>query len=862
MTPTARHTQNTPSPGTGGGVIGHLLTHPAFPLAHLLGFVEQHAIGLAAALVATVTGLYAVTEQVRHGREHRWAVGAREVEILVPPHVAPDSAQVLWEHLHGAIARRWWQRWWSGQHALGFEYRIAPGDGAAIRVWVPSGVPPDLVENAITVAWRGARTRTRPATSPLPAAPPGQRNLIAAGQLRLADHDRFPISTDGPGDTVAALIGAASGMEPGTSVCVQVLARPAPTRRRTRHTRSGGGPAAAALLAFLGALVREFVGLFVPGPAHSASTTARAGTRYRSGDRQVSLEQSARDHAAAAKARGPAWATIVRYAVTAPVPVDADRDHRARVQAMVRGRALSVASYLSGASGFNHYRRRRILGAAEALTARRLRRGDLLSSPELAVLAHLPADTAIAEIHRAGARALAPTEALSAGGPGTKPLGHADAMRERTVALRVADARHHVHVIGPTGCGKSTLLARMILADAEAQRGLVLIDPKGDLVTDIVARLPHDAGDRVVLFDADSQARPPCINPLDLTSFGGDLDQVVGNIGSVFARIYHQYWGPRTDDLFRNALTTVLAQPRRPTTGAQPRPATLMDVARLLTEDAFRARRVADVEDPILHGFWNSFEALGETGRAQLTAPLMNKLRQLLMRPFVKATLAAGPATVDVRARLDGGGIVLARLPKGRLGEDTTRLLGALLVARTWQAATSRTDIPESQRRDAALYLDEFHNFLHTKTPIDEMLDEARAMRLSMVLAHQNLGQLNPVLREAISANARTKIYFATSPEDSRDLARHTTPHLSEHDLAHLDAYHAAARLIVNGQNTTPCTLATDPLPPPIPGRARTIRAAARTHTTPAARKHLPPVPTPGLRTPTPQIPHRDPRRS
>lgn len=843
--------QPTPGPDGHGGLIGELLTRPGAHLPHLLTAAGHHAIPLAATVAAVVLGGVAVTVWVRRRREQRWAEGARQVEILVPPQVAPDSAQVFWEHLHGALARRWWQRLWSGQHLLGFEYRISPGEGASIRVWVPSCVPPHLVENAVTVAWRGARTHTTDAAPPLPVAPAGQHSLLAGGELRLARHARWPIRTAFPGDPAATLINAASAMDPGTTACVQVLARPV-TTRPDQHTSSSGTPTAFA--GFLTEFLREFVGLFLPGPVRAARTPARPQPRhgYGSGDRQVGLEQSARDHAAAGKAVGPQWATVVRYAVTAPVPADADKQTCARVAAMVRGRAHAVSSYLSGASGHNHYRRRRHPRLREALTARRLGRGDLLSAPELAVLAHLPTDTAIAEIHRAGARALAPSEVIAFGGPGTKPLGRADAQRGRHVAMRVSDARHHVHVLGPTGCGKSTLLGRMVLTDADAARGLVLIDPKGDLVTDVVARLPQHSAGRVVLFDAASTGRPPCLNPLDVLTFGGDLDLAVDNVGTVFARIYHQFWGPRTDDLFRNSLKTVCIQPR---------PATLADVERLLTDDTYRARLTTHVKDPVVQRFWRAFDSLGDSGRGQLTAPLLNKLRHLLLRPFVKAALAGGPATIDLRAVLDHGGLVLARLPKGRLGEETTRLLGALLVARTWQAATSRADTPEAQRRDAALYLDEFHNFLHSSTPVEDMLAEARAQKLSMVLAHQNLGQLTPTLREAVSTNARNKIYFAVSPEDSRDLARHTSPQLSEHDLAHLDAYHAAARLVVNGQNTAPCTVATEPLPPPVPGRARHIRAAARTRTTPHLQPPDPPVPTAGPTLPAPKVPRLDPRR-
>ncbi len=190
------------------------------------------------------------------------------------------------------------------------------------------------------------------------------------------------------------------------------------------------------------------------------------------------------------------------------------------------------------------------------LAGRRLDNGDLLSVPELAALAHLPTDEAIPGVARAGAKALAPPPGIATPGPGAKPLGVTDSGHPRPVALRVSDARHHLHVLGATGSGKSTLLAQMILADADAGRGIVLIDPKGDLVTDVLSRLPRSAADRLVLIDADSRARPPCLNPLD----GGDTDLIVDNLVSVFRRVYSAFWGPRTDDVMRAACLTLRAQ--------------------------------------------------------------------------------------------------------------------------------------------------------------------------------------------------------------------------------------------------------------------------------------------------------------
>jgi hypothetical protein len=404
-----------------------------------------------------------------------------------------------------------------------------------------------------------------------------------------------------------------------------------------------------------------------------------------------------------------------------------------------------------------------------------------------------------------------------------KPLGVADAGPRRPVGLAVADARHHMQVSGVTGSGKTTFLAGVVLADAAAGRGQVVIDgSKGDLINDLLDRLPADIAERVVLFDA-ADPRPPCLNPLD-----GPPDVAVDNLVSVFSRVFAASWGPRTDDILRAACLTLTT-----TTAGTGKTPTLLDLPNLLVDPDHRARLVAGVSDPVLRGFWTWYEQLSDPARAQYIAPLMNKLRALLLRPFVRNALAAGPSTVDLRKVLDGGGLLLARLPKGVLGADTARLVGSLIVAATWQATTARARTPQHQRADASLVIDECQNFLHLPYPLEDMLAEARGYRLSIVLAHQHLAQLGPDLAEGISANARSKVIFAVSPEDARRLARHTHPRLTEHDLAHLSAFHAAARLVVAGAQAPAFTLATTPLGPVVPGRARLIRATARAHTRP-----------------------------
>jgi len=814
----------TPSPSTPVGPSGPLVTYlrdPGAGVHHLLTCLRDWALGpgLVAGPVLLV-GLVAVwVARVwwRRRCQRQLAVDARLITILAPPTVDPAGAQALWANLVGLL-RPAWRRRVTGQPHVAFEYAFTT-DGVQLQLWVPGLVPPGMVERAIEAAWPGAHTSTQPA-APADAAQPALDKGVqveVGGELRLARSEALPIRTDFAADPIRALLGAPVGLDLGERAIVQVLARPVTGRRVTRGRRAarqlhtGRSPR----------LAGRILDLITPHPP-----ARRGGPGARSAlDRVTELEHTAQDRAVVAKTRGALFETRIRYTVTTPTPIGVTRSELAEVRDRLRGRGHAIASAFAAYGEHNHYRRRRLRHPAEALRSRRLGKGDLLSIPELAVLAHIPTDAAIPGLLHAGARAVAPPPGTPTPGPGVKPLGVADTGNRRRVGLAVADARQHLHLLGATGSGKSTLMAQLILDDASAGRGVVVVDPKGDLITDVLDRLPLEATKRVTLFDADSKTTAPCLNPLD----DGLPDIAVDNLVSVFARVYSASWGPRTDDILRAACLTL-----RTYSAASHRTATLADLPTLLGDPVYRATATAAVTDPVLRGFWSWYEQLSDAGRAQAVAPLMNKLRAFLLRPFVKQAIAGGPSTVDMAQILDRGGLCLVRIPKGSLGEETTRLVGSLVVARVWQAATARARLPQHARADCALYMDECQNFLNLPYPLEDMLAEARGFRLSMVLAHQHLGQLGRDLHDGISANARSKIFFNASPEDARELARHTAPRLTEHDLTHLGAYQAAARLIVNGEQTAPFTLKTQPLPAAAtPGRRRAIQRAAATRVNP-----------------------------
>ncbi|WP_253840350.1 helicase HerA domain-containing protein [Actinokineospora globicatena] len=810
---------HAPLPGTvsASGWVEDYLRDPGGAFAALLGRLRDLALTwgpVAVPVLAVVATVVVVAWQRWLRRCHELLLAdARQITVLAPPTVDPAGGAALWSNLVGLL-RPGWRRAFTGQPHVGCEYVFSEA-GVAIRLWVPGVIPPGLVERAVEAAWPGAHTRVGPAEPPLPTPGEEQRRLVVGGELRLARAEALPIRSDFAADPIRALLGAPVGLGRGEHACVQVLARPVTgrrvqkARRAARHVHTGGSTR----------IVGRLLDLITPGTGRRTRRTAsaRTATGALHSDPQTSLEYSAQNRAIVAKQRGSQFETVVRYAVATLLPADTDEHQLRQAREVARGRAHALAASFASYTEHNHFTRRRLRHPGATIDYRQLGRGDLLSVPELAAIAHLPIDEAIPGIQRAGARAVAPPPGIVTPGLDAKPLGITDTGHPRPVALRVADARHHLHVLGATGSGKSTLLGNMILADAEAGRGIVLIDPKGDLVTDVLSRLPRSAADRVVIFDADSRYRPPCLNPLD----GGETDLTVDNLVSVLRRVYSAFWGPRTDDVMRAACLTLRAQE-----GV----ATLADLPKLLADTAFRSRITAGVTDPVLRGFWSWYEELTDSTRSQVISPLMNKLRAFLLRPFVRDAIAGGRSTVDMGQVLDGG-ICLVRIPKGSLGEETTRLVGSLVVARTWQAATARARTPQRLRRDASLVIDEFHNFLNLPYPVEDMLAEARGFRLAMTLANQHLAQLHRELREGVSTNARNKIILNAGPEDARELARHTAPRLTDHDLAHLGAYHAAARLVLHGEQTQPFTLLTQPLPPAIPGRARDIRTAARHNT-------------------------------
>lgn len=412
-------------------------------------------------------------------------------------------------------------------------------------------------------------------------------------------------------------------------------------------------------------------------------------------------------------------------------------------------------------------------------------------------------------------RLLQPTSAVSTRG---RLLGTSASGPARQIALSIPDSLRHLHVVGPTGVGKSTLLARLALQDITEGRAVVVIDPKGDLVDDILARADERRRDDIVVIDAADSA-PVGINPL---AGAGDPELVADILLGLFHSIYADAWGPRTQDVLHAGLLTLA---RRGDTSIAMLPL-------LITNPGFRRSIVGQVAktDPLgLGSFWAWWDGISEAERQQATAPLMRRLRPLLMRPGLRAILAQRTPKFAMADVFTKRRVVLVKLSKGTIGPEAAALLGSLVVSQLWTTALGRISTDAKRRHPVMLYIDEVQDYLRLPGDLGEVLTQARGLGLGLTLAHQHLDQLPRALHAAIMANARSRIAFQLTGKDARELAGLTRGQLEPDDFDTLPAFNAYAQLLSGNQTAGWVSLTTTPLPPPIrPAKNLQMHAAAR----------------------------------
>jgi len=379
------------------------------------------------------------------------------------------------------------------------------------------------------------------------------------------------------------------------------------------------------------------------------------------------------------------------------------------------------------------------------------------------------------------------------------------------------DRLRHLWVIGKTGTGKSTLLANMIRQDLQNDRGFALLDPHGDLVDAVLQHVPECRSRDVVLFDPEDREYPIAFNVFRQGDRQhGDTALLASELVSVFRKQWAAFWGPRLEHVLRNAILATARHPR----------ASLLFLYRFLTDQRLRKEVTRTIEDPVVKQFWTKeFPNYSRSFRAEMLSPVLNKLGAFLSNPLVRNIVGQEESRLSVADLMDKRGILLARLPSGKIGEDASHLLGGLLLTQIQLAAMARQEATPP----FYAYVDEFQNFANDSLAV--MLSESRKFGLGLILAHQYLAQLPLAVRDAVLGNVGSIILFRLGAADAKQLAEAFAPEFTARDLVRSERFHAAVKLQARGSALRPFTARMLPPKRPPGGaeeNARDIRERSR----------------------------------
>jgi hypothetical protein len=374
--------------------------------------------------------------------------------------------------------------------------------------------------------------------------------------------------------------------------------------------------------------------------------------------------------------------------------------------------------------------------------------------------------------------------------------------QEKKFGIKLPDRRQHAYVIGKSGTGKSTLLLNMIVADIQAGRGVCVIDPHGELAEDVLKSIPEDRADDVIYFNPADLDYPIAFNPLERVNFG--LRHLIASgIMSVFKKVWPDAWSARMEYILNNTLLALLEYPT----------STLLGIMKMYSDKEYRRRIVDNLQDPVVKSFWvDEFAKYTQKLETEALSAIQNKVGQFISNPLIRNILGQAHSTFDMRRVMDEQKILIINLSKGRIGEDNSALLGTMIITKLQLAAMSRVDIPMEERKDFFLYVDEFQNF--ATESFANILSEARKYRLSLIVAHQYIAQLDDKVKTAIFGNVGTMVVFRVGADDAQFLEKEFFSEFVANDFVNLPNTHIYIRLMIDGMSSKPFSAKT--LPPPL----------------------------------------------
>jgi hypothetical protein len=436
--------------------------------------------------------------------------------------------------------------------------------------------------------------------------------------------------------------------------------------------------------------------------------------------------------------------------------------------------------------------------------------GYILNIEELASLFHLPHTTVEtpnivwATVKTAEPPANVPI-ALAGHESGISLFGVTNFRGDNTIFGIFRDDRgRHIYMLGQTGTGKTGALELLTLSDIYWNEGFAVIDPHGDYAQQVLKFIPERRLDEVVYFNPADREFPIGFNPIEVIdpSLKGHISsEMVG----VLKRLFADSWGPRLEYILRYTLLALLDYPN----------STLLDITRMLTEKKFRQDVINHIEDPVVRNFWvNEFSAWNDKFATEAIAPVLNKVGAFTANPMVRNIIGQPKSTFNIREIMDEGKILIVNLSRGLLGEDNAGVLGAMMVTKIQLSAMSRADVPEPERRQFYLYVDEFQNFATDSFAV--ILSEARKYALNLTIANQYISQMEQPVRDAVFGNVGSIVSFRVSPDDSPFLQKYFEPQFESTDLIQQHNRNFVISMTIDGEKAAAFSAKTLNLPQPV----------------------------------------------
>jgi hypothetical protein len=730
-------------------------------------------------------------------RKASWVIKQESVvlEIKIPKtnDKDPTAAEMMFATLHGILKpRKQLVKEGSLQEHISFEF-VADKTSIRFYVWTPKHLK-DFVEGQIYAQYPSAEISVcEDYSQKIKAEGFLDNSHVSTAELKLTKSDYLPIKTftNFKVDPLAGITGVLSKLEEeGEEIWIQILSRPVSDEwkrkglnwvAKKKGTPSTGFPEGFGKWALKapGEFFIDLIKAAISGPVE-----AGAGS-----DKKLSAEDEGRVSAVEEKSEKLGFEVKARIIYLAKTNEKASQ----KIQAVLGAFKQFNTTNLNGFKGIvvksensflRDYQNRLFLG-----------KGYHLNIEELASIYHLP-HTSVETPN------INWTSSKTAEAPTDLPTIDNTPAEELTVfaktnfrgsktefGIKRDDRRRHMYIIGKSGMGKTKLQELLVTHDIKKGEGVAVMDPHGDFIVDVLKKIPKDRIDDVILFDPADTNFPIAFNPMEVID-ENLKNQIASGVVGTFKKIFGDSWGPRLEYILNYTVLALLDTPG----------STLLGIVNMLTDKNYRKKIVTNIKDPVVKKFWTTeFASYNEKFATEAIAPILNKVGQFVANSLIRNVIGQPKSSFSIRDAMDNKKILLINLSTGRVGETNASLMGSLMITAIQLAAMSRADMPEDDRTDFYLYVDEFQNF--ATESFKNILSEARKYHLNLTVAHQYIAQMEDSgVREAIFGNVGTMITFRVGAEDADVLAKEFSPPFEVEDLVNLERQNLYIKMTVGGK--------------------------------------------------------------